>query len=554
MKKIMEERMKKRIKFPMKTLVIIFLYILFTKSFSLLFSQNYMEIIAELTGEHRKSKFGYCLASLDFNGDDIDDLVVGADKWDPEWEGQGQPFSWGRLYFFWGDEDSFADSVSLTLSEYVNQNTNIAMNIEALGDLNNDGFDDLGYFSSYYTDQPYYCSNILFGNAVNDTIPAITFIFPNTEFSSEHLPRLHKLGDINGDGFDDAGLTISKRYPNSEIKDVCYIIYGHQLTLQYLCVFDQFSPSTGIISFNGIGDVNLDGYDDFILGYRSSADFTKLLFYGDTINDSIPDIILTNEIANPYLSSGGGVPVGDWNGDGIPDFNGGLDQYGHDIWFGNTNQISQNFRIEFWDPLFSRNHDYGDVNSDGKSDFLGGRSGPQIGSDGEAFLYLGSQNGLSDLHLELDHVIGINFGYAVAIGDFNNDGYDDVAISGHGEYGGGLNDGWNGKVMVYAGNPDLSEADPNISNHDEVLEKPEIIFNAYPNPFNSTINFEIETYEIENFELSIFNVKGQLLERIEITEKEFNWSPNDTSSGVYFCNLMGQNSKFIKSKKIILLK
>ena len=66
-------------------LLLVLIFLLFT--LNLLFAENYMDIMAELTGEHSGSRFGFCSTSLDFNGDNIDDLVVTAERWDPEYPG-----------------------------------------------------------------------------------------------------------------------------------------------------------------------------------------------------------------------------------------------------------------------------------------------------------------------------------------------------------------------------------------------------------------------------------------------------------------------------------
>jgi len=144
-------------------------------------------------------------------------------------------------------------------------------------------------------------------------------------------------------------------------------------------------------------------------------------------------------------------------------------------------------------------------------------------------------------------------GYAI----YNNDGYDDVAISGHGESGGGLNDGWNGKVIVYAGNPDLSEADPNISNHEEIVKIPEITFNAYPNPFNPTTTIKFSIPKTSFVTIKIYDALGIEVRTLINTEKiagnhsvEFNAS--QLASGIYFYRM--QAGDFIKTKKLVLLK
>ncbi len=58
-----------------------------------------MDLMHELVGEHRDSRFGYSTASLDFNGDSTDDLVVGSRGWDPDYYVTGNTTNIGKLYF-----------------------------------------------------------------------------------------------------------------------------------------------------------------------------------------------------------------------------------------------------------------------------------------------------------------------------------------------------------------------------------------------------------------------------------------------------------------------
>jgi PKD repeat protein len=76
----------------------------------------------------------------------------------------------------------------------------------------------------------------------------------------------------------------------------------------------------------------------------------------------------------------------------------------------------------------------------------------------------------------------------------------------------------------------------------------------YPNPFNplTTIKFNIKENEVGV--LSIFNIKGQLLEshRFEAGEHNFQWDASDMSSGVYLYKLQTENNTV--NKKMLLLK
>jgi len=326
------------------------------------------------------------------------------------------------------------------------------------------------------------------------------------------------------------------------------LIYGNEYELHYFC---QLGINNTRIS--GIGDANNDGFDDFILGNYDSGNVQKLLYFGNTVNDSIPDMILTDMIPYPYYNTTGGIAIGDWNGDGIDDFNAGTDYYGADIWFGSNTSITQQMHLEFYDWLPSRNNDFGDLNADGKDDFVAGI--PSMYVDGDAYIYLGCQNGTIDYHIEGEHHVGL--GWSVAIGDFNNDNYADIAVGGTGHYASGMNDCWCGKVYVYAGNPDLEEADPNIANEEEIPAVNGITFNAYPNPFNPSITFEIKTEDYENLQIEIFNVKGQKVKTLAIINHQsvISWNAENHASGIYYCKLINvETNKVLSVKKVTLLK
>ena len=80
----------------------------------------------------------------------------------------------------------------------------------------------------------------------------------------------------------------------------------------------------------------------------------------------------------------------------------------------------------------------GDVDNDGFDDVIVGANEYKVafGSSGDpksgaAFLFLGSENGLSESHAwsYLAEAAGIQFGYSVAgAGDVNHDGYDDILV------------------------------------------------------------------------------------------------------------------------------
>jgi hypothetical protein len=212
-------------------------------------------------------------------------------------------------------------------------------------------------------------------------------------------------GDVNGDGYVDiiVGTNLS---PTGKV----FIFAGsaNGLTLPALWSANGAQPGDGFgLVVDSAGDVNLDGYDDVIIGAPFYDGYTGVdtgrayVFYGsDSGMSSVPG----------WIAEGGES--------GSPDSgSGGL--FGHSV------------------------SDAGDVNGDGFSDVIIGVPMDISGSDpGAAVIFCGSAAGLvpgTDAQParrdDADWVSygtsppGTGYGFAVSYaGDVNNDGYGDVVI------------------------------------------------------------------------------------------------------------------------------
>ena len=81
---------------------------------------------------------------------------------------------------------------------------------------------------------------------------------------------------------------------------------------------------------------------------------------------------------------------------------------------------------------------------------------------------------------------------------------------------------------------------------------------AYPNPFNpsTTIGYSIAD-DVKNLQISIFDIRGRLVERLHDGAKsrgeyEIIWNASHLSSGVYFVHMV--TNKHIFNEKIVLIK
>ena len=80
----------------------------------------------------------------------------------------------------------------------------------------------------------------------------------------------------------------------------------------------------------------------------------------------------------------------------------------------------------------------------------------------------------------------------------------------------------------------------------------------YPNPFNPILNIDLEISGNEKVDINIYNIKGQLVEKLidsKIFEKGYHtvsWDATNFSSGIYLVKFESTTNKIVK--KVTLLK
>lgn len=498
---------------------------------------NDMPIIASFQGEHYNSGLGFSMVSLDFNHDGYDDLAISSPNYGYIYPGTTHP-SRGKLYLYYGT-NGFNSNTTPSLSYEGTFNDNSGRKIHGLfkvGDISGDGFDDLCVYVEEFISWNESYEKLLFfyGDTSNLDNPDHVFCF------TVDMPTpmgLYSLGDVNGDGHDDIGIS----YPSPQQNKMSiiwggsfteHIVSGGEASFEYSC------------SINGIGDINNDGFDDFTTAFATpTIDPTYnliRLYYGNPAGSTEDPIILIQTTSGV---SRGSKALGDMNADGYDDFMGYITDTGMHAWLGGTN-IDYSVPSFDMDPRwyggeFQKCLEHGDFNNDGFEDAAGASFGTGFA------VWLGKQhvNGTADF---INYNSGYeNYGYSLVTGDFNIDGYDDIAVAASHEYAPMPTGDFLGYVWVFGGNAELE--DTTVTNVDLIVPGivDQMAILVSPNPLtksgqNITISIKgIAINLADRAEIEIFNIKGQSVlndvHPTRIGSHSFQVTVASLSNGIYFC-------------------
>ncbi len=534
-----------------KLFIMLLAFLLF---FGILSATNHLDIMTSMQGSHNHASFGETMATLDFNHDGHDDLIVCSPAWRNPYP-TPPSYNKGRVDIYFGGLgfDNVAE-ISL-LGQYADQYHSVVN----IGDLNGDGYDDLCIGGDEPESNPsIYYLRIYTGSSIAPAEPDI--LIPYTLEAEYDLYHVVNLGDINGDNYGDIGFSICT--PN--LAEIFYILWGNSLERQYITTSSDFSASYSN-GFNGIGDINHDGYDDFAIGYTNEDPnigyHLITLYFGNAESNFNNYMILTQTQAGISKIS---TPLGDINGDGLDDFMGYQSIAGLNVWFGATDTDSiPNFALN---PPWQGGEDgfslkYGDLNNDGFDDIAGANF---YSNQFQVWLGRAQVNGISDLLITAPYISANPldyFGYGLTMGDYNADGCCDIAISAP-ETDYEFATDYRGYVYVYAGNTELADTTVGINDPLSPKVTNQITMSISPNPVRINDRYiaiklqDNSAGEKNPIDISIFNIRGQCVQQTHLnknkTSDTFMLDISKMASGVYLCQVISGNR--VKTKKISLVK
>ncbi len=412
--------------------------------------------------------FGRAVATAgDVDGDGFGDVIIGASQY-----GNGQSLE-GAAYVYRGSAAGLGASYAW-IAESNQIGAHFGQSVATAGDVNGDGLADVIVGANEFDngqDAEGRAFVYLSRSGGLSSYPAWTA--ESDQATSWFGTSVATAGDVNGDGYSDV-IVGAPNYDNGETNEGQAFVYnGGGGTLDATDFWQIGNGLAGDYLGSAVasgGDINGDGYSDFILGAPGydggQTDEGRIaVYYGERDDTSIPYYFESNQDGALFGTSL--APAGDVNGDGYsdiiigaPSYTNGQTSEGRAFvylgssggllavpWTAESNQAQARFG---WSVAGA-----GDVNGDGYSDVIIGAYEYANGEDneGRAYVYLGSPTGLgpSPAWTAESNQVVAGFGNSVAsAGDVNGDGYSDVIVGAPLYDNGQSNEG---RAFLYLGSP-----------------------------------------------------------------------------------------------------
>ena len=393
-------------------------------------------------GEAAADWFGQWVASAgDVNNDGYDDFVIGA-----QYNNAGEHFA-GRVYVFSGLTGDTLYVFTGTINNLI-----FGHSVESAGDVNNDGYADIIVGAPQtFTMNTDPGRAYVFSGKTGDTL----YAFSGENIGDRFGYNVGPVGDVNNDGFDDVIVGAIDYNSNT---GRAYVFSGKTGATLYVftgeSIFDSFgapSGSVGDANNDGYSDILIGAP----LNNGNSSDEGRLYVFSGKTGDTL--YVFTGEASSDIFSISASF-AGDVNNDGFDDIivgaysndAGGADAGRAYVFSGKTGDTLYIFTGEAAGDQFGYTvNSAGDINGDSYDDVIvGAPFNDESGLDfGRVYVYSG-RTGDTLITFSGDNSFDF-FGARVAsAGDIDSDGFSDIIVSAFTSDSGGTE---SGRVYVYSG-------------------------------------------------------------------------------------------------------